>query len=50
MSKSYKGRRRKLKAHDQGHDRHHKGLSWVKKQSRLSAERSSQPRKITEGE
>lgn len=40
MSKSYKGRRRKLKAHDQGQDRHNKGLSLIKKQARLQQDKA----------
>jgi len=31
--------RSKLRAHDQGVDRHNKGTSWLKKQERIQAER-----------
>ena len=40
-----RARRHKLAAHDRGEDRHAKGLSLIKKEQRLYAERSAQPPK-----
>lgn len=44
MSK-YRKRRQKLKNHDQGHDRHNKGLAAIRKAARKHQERSAQPAK-----
>ena len=41
MAKPYKPRRSKLKAHDAGRNRHHKGLSLLLKQTRKATERAS---------
>lgn len=38
MSKRTRARRRKLKAHDRGYDRHNKGLSVLKKAERRRIE------------
>lgn len=38
MSKGYRSRRRKLRDHDAGRDRHNKGLAWIKKQRRKSTD------------
>jgi hypothetical protein len=42
----YKKRRRKLAAHDQGIDRHNKGVSFLNKLARIAKKKASeQPRK-----
>lgn len=45
MSGGYGKRRRKLKNHDAGHDRHNKGLAWIRKRRRAESERSGLNRK-----
>lgn len=43
MARRYtKTSRRHLKEHDAGHDRHHKGMAYERKQARLGLEHQTQ--------